>query len=185
MDERQPLSEGVTPGFVVWLTGLSGSGKSTLANALRSTLGADGIACVIIDSDELRRVLTPAPTFSSEERDWFYGAIGYLAKWLSDSGVNVLIAAAANRRAYRDDARRQIRRFAEVHVKCSLSVCQLRDPKGLYARAVASQRNHMPGMGSDYEAPLQPEIVVETDGVPVVQSACYVLERLRALGLIP
>ena len=145
-------------GFVVWFTGLPASGKTSLAYAMQAALAAQGdIQTVVLDSDELRAVLTPKPTYSAAERDWFYGVMSYLAAWLARDGVNVLIAATANRRRYRDEARRQIARFAEVHVVCSLAECQARDPKGIYKQAQAGEATFVPGVGATYEAPLQAE----------------------------
>lgn len=179
MAERQSLSEGMTPGFALWLTGRPASGKTTLAYEIRRKLNAAGIHCVIIDSDELRRVLTPEPSYSPEERDWFYGTVGHLAKWLADSGVNVLIAATANRRAYRDAARARISRFAEVHVRCALNECRRRDPKGLYAKSAANEIAGLPGIGSEFEEPINPEVVVDTDRLTREQSADFVLGSLK------
>jgi adenylylsulfate kinase len=185
MAERQSLSESMTPGFVVWLTGLPASGKTALAHELRRKLSARGIHSVIIDSDELRRVLTPAPSYSPEERDWFYGTVVYLAQWLAESGVNVLIAATAHRRNYRDAARRHIRCFAEVYVSCSLEVCRRRDPKGLYTRAALKEIHTMPGDGSEFEAPLNPEVIIDTGRLTPEQAADFVLMKLDLASLLP
>ncbi|HLX63128.1 MAG TPA: adenylyl-sulfate kinase [Planctomycetota bacterium] len=172
------------PAFAVWLTGLPASGKTTLAHELRRKLSAHGIQSVIIDSDEMRKILTPAPTFSREERDWFYGAIAQLAKWLADGGVNVLIAATANRRAYRDAARKQIERFAEVYVRCSIDECRRRDPKGLYAKAAAGKINYVPGAGSDFEEPLNAELIVDSDRIATDEAADAVLKKLDEMGFL-
>ncbi|MFN2243769.1 MAG: adenylyl-sulfate kinase, partial [Anaerolineae bacterium] len=118
------------PGFALWLTGLPSSGKTTLAHALRRLLAERGIAVQILDSDELRRRLTPNPTYSAEERDWFYNIVTFLAELLTANGVNVLIAATASRQAYRQAARERIARLAEVYVECPPDVCRARDPKG-------------------------------------------------------
>ncbi|OGP94088.1 MAG: hypothetical protein A2157_03640 [Deltaproteobacteria bacterium RBG_16_47_11] len=83
------------PGFAIWLTGLPSSGKTTLANALSFLLSERGISVQILDSDDLRRRLTPHPTSSHEERDWFYDMIIFLAELLTSNGVNILISATA------------------------------------------------------------------------------------------
>jgi adenylylsulfate kinase len=106
-----------------------------IARELRRMPATRSVPALILDSDELRRMLTPQPTYSAAERDWFYGVIASLAAWLTQNGLNVLIAATAHRRAYRDQARLQIARFAEVYVRCPLHVCHQRAPKGLYAQA--------------------------------------------------
>lgn len=167
-----------TPGFVLWLTGLPASGKTTLAYALRQKLAADGIPAVVLDSDELRHILTPQPSYTAAERDWFYGALGQLAQIIAQNGVNVLVAATANRRRYRDQARQQITRFAELYVHCDLATCQQRDPKGIYAQAQSGAANQVPGVGSSYEPPLAPEMTVDTTQQTAVQAATAVYHHL-------
>jgi adenylylsulfate kinase len=104
-----------------------------------------------------------------------------LAVWLTSNGINVLIAATANRRAYRQAARNQLARFAEVHVTCSPDTCRKRDPKGLYAAARARRVSHLPGEGDIYEPPLQPEAVINTDALDPPEAATVVLAQLARL----
>ena len=147
----------------MWLTGLPASGKTTLARTLRRKLAARGVECVVLDSDEVRQVLTPHPTYTPEERDRFYRGLVDLAHLLTDYGVNVIIAATGTWRAYRDAARKQLHPFAEVYVRCPIEVCRRRDPKGLYARADAGEITSLPGVGVPYEEPEDPAVVVDTD----------------------
>lgn len=157
--------------FAVWLTGLPASGKSTIARALKSALGP-GVA--LLESNELRRVLTPRPTYSPEERDAFYAAIVHVAGLLVDHGVPVIIDATGHRRAYRDAARRRIGRFLEVFVDCPVDVCAARDPKGLYHGAAAAR---LPGVGVPYEPPERPDLVVHGRAGAVAR----IIERLGEL----
>jgi adenylylsulfate kinase len=170
-----------TPGFAVWFTGLPASGKTTLAKTLQHRLAAQGVSVLILDSDELRQMLIPHSTYSSDERDWFYGVMTKLAVWLTSNGINVLIAATANRRAYRQAARNQLARFAEVYVSCSPDTCRQRDPKGLYAAARAGRVGHLPGEGDIYEPPLQPEAVINTDDLDPLEATAIVLAQLARL----
>ena len=149
-------------GFAIWLTGLPSSGKTTLAYALSHLLLERGEAVQVLDSDGLRQRLTPHPTYSAEERDWFYDVVSFLAELLTNNGVNVLIAATASRQAYREAARARIRRFAEVHVDCSAAVCRARDPKGLWQQADKGEISILPGVGTAYEPPESPEARVNT-----------------------
>jgi adenylylsulfate kinase len=151
------------PGFAVWLTGLPGSGKSTLAAALSKQLAARGIHAAVLESDVLRRVLTPNPVYSEEERSSFYSAMAYIGKLLTDHGVPVIFDATANRRAYRDRARREIARFLEVYVDCPLEVCIARDPKGIYKRGKDGATNTVPGLQAAYEPPEHPDLVVQAE----------------------
>jgi adenylylsulfate kinase len=150
------------PGFAIWFTGLPSSGKSTLARLVGQRLAAQGITAQLLDSDALRRRLTPQPTYSDAERDWFYEMVVFLAELLTGNGVNVMIAAAAPRQAYRDAARERLARFVEVYVMCPIEVCRARDPKGLWQKAEAGEITTLPGVGTAYEPPPAPEVAVDT-----------------------
>lgn len=149
-------------GFAIWLTGLPASGKSTLAMQLVDTLRQRQIVVHVLDSDELRQVLTPQATYSPEERAWFYKTVIYIGTLLTRYGVNVIIAATAHRREYRENARSAFNRFVEVYVRCPLEVCIKRDRKGIYKKAQAGNASSVPGMQVLYEAPESPEMVVDT-----------------------
>lgn len=167
-------------GFALWLTGLPSAGKSTLARALSEQLAATGVATQILDSDELRTRLVQRPTYSTDERDWVYDLIVFLAELLTRNGVNVIIAATGHRRVYRDAARREIPRFAEVYVACPAEVCRARDPKGLWAKADRGEIHHLPGADERYEAPLAPEVTVDSTAMSPDATAQAVLAALAA-----
>lgn len=143
----------MTEPFAVWITGLPASGKSTLAAALKGELAQRGVQAAVLESDELRRILTPKPRYDEEERDAFYGAMLHLGLLLLRQGVPVIFDATANLRRYRDRARELIPRFFEVYVDTPLDVCRARDPKGLYRAAPGS----LPGLQAPYEPPPRPE----------------------------
>ena len=165
--------------FAVWLTGLSGSGKSAIARALLAALHARGVDAAVLESDVLRTQLTPFPRYDEAERDLFYASLAQLGLFLVEKGRPVLFDATANRRAYRDAARKRIARFAEIYVDTPLEVCAARDPKGLYR---GGRTTTLPGLQAPYEAPLAPELVVRGDrGTPDAAAAAIValLERKR------
>lgn len=170
-------------GFGVWITGLPSSGKSTLARELVSVLGKLGVNVVVLESDELRRILTPEPSYSQAERDRFYAALSDIGALIARSGVNVVFDATANRRSYRDRARNSISRFAEVFVSCPLHVCRSRDAKGIYARASSGRANTVPGLQDPYEPPVAAEVTVDCRA-DAAHSAAEVISRLRALGFL-
>jgi adenylylsulfate kinase len=172
------------PGFTIWLTGLPSSGKTTLANALSLLLSERGTSVQILDSDDLRRRLTPDPTYSQEERDWFYDMVIFLTEMLTENGVNVLISATAPRRAYRDEARKRIKRFAEVYVDCPTEICRKRNSKGLWRRVDKGEITALPGAGVPYEPPDSPEVKVNTAQLSIEEAAHYLLNELEKQGLI-
>lgn len=149
--------------FAVWLTGLPASGKSTIAACLRRELEARNMNFTVLESDALRLIITPEPRYDEAERETFYGAMAYIGGLLVEHGVSVIFDATANRRSYRDKARREIRRFLEVHVDCPLPVCEARDPKGIYRRAREGKAPNVPGVQSKYEPPLGPDLVIHGD----------------------
>ncbi len=171
-------------GFAVWLTGLPASGKTTIALVLQARLQATGLTVVLLDSDELRRQLTPQPTYLPGERDWFYATLAFLAGLLTRQGVNTIVAATAPRKLHRDAARAQIAQFVEVHVDCPQAVCRARDRKGLYARADAGEITTLPGVGVAYEAPVAPELRLDTTVLLVDTAVTAVVDYLRERGLI-
>jgi adenylylsulfate kinase len=148
--------------FAVWLTGHSGSGKSALAHELVRRLHERGVEVSVLESDVMRTQLTPFPRYDDADRDFFYGFLVKIGVALVEAGKAVVFDATANRRAYRDAARKRIARFAEVYVDTPLEVCRARDPKGLYRQ----------GMTIPYEPPPAPELVVHgAQGTPAQAAA--------------
>ena len=177
-------TEGEGSGFALWLTGLPASGKTTLAKGLARALRKRGVTVQILDSDELRDVLTPNPTYSAEERSWFHQVVAFIARLLTQHGVNVLIAATANRRRYRDHARQKIERFAEIYVKCSLETCIGRDEKGIYEKALAGRASTVPGLQVPYEPPRDPAAVVETEQTSPQEGVRQIEAKLVELSFL-
>jgi adenylylsulfate kinase len=171
--------------FAVWLTGLPASGKSTIARALAAELGGKGIRVAVLESDAVRREITPNARYGEGERDAFYATLAYLARVLVLHGVPVIIDATANRRAYRDRARKAIPRFLEVHVRCPLAVCQARDPKGIYRRGAEGTANNVPGVSAPYEPPLLPEVVVDGERDDPAVAARQIVSALEKKGFLP
>jgi adenylylsulfate kinase len=166
-------------GFAIWITGMPASGKSAITKELVKRLDAHHYQAQVIESDELRKILTPKPSYSEEERDWFYETMIYLGKMLTDNGVNVIFDATGNKRKYRDSARAQIKRFTEVYMKCPPEVCMKRDPKGIYKKAMTGKAPTVPGLGSLYEEPLNPEVMTESDKETPVQAATKIFSWLK------
>lgn len=152
----------IEPGAIVWLTGLPSSGKSTLAARLADRLRARARAVCVLDGDEVRRALVPAPGYTPEARDAFYATLARLAALLAAQGLLVLVPATAHRRAHRAEARALApAAFIEVHVAVDLAECARRDAKGLYAAARAGANANLPGAGAAYEPPERPEVTAQ------------------------
>ena len=160
--------------FAVWLTGLSGSGKSAIARELVRLLHERKVDVSVLESDIMRTQLTPFPRYDEQDRNFFYGFLAKIGVGLVEEGKAAIFDATANRRAYRDAARKRIARFAEVYVDTPLEVCMARDPKGLYRQ----------GMQIPYEAPLAPELTLRGDLGSPAQSAAALMAWLEGRGWI-
>jgi adenylylsulfate kinase len=152
--------------WAVWFTGRPASGKTTLARALKELAADRGVASVHLESDTLRRILTPQPTYEPQERDRFYEIVAGLAALLTEQGFPVIVDATAPRREHRDRARRLIPRFLEVFVDTPLELCEQRDPKGLYRASREGHAPHLPGAGEPYEEPDRPDLVISSSSSP-------------------
>lgn len=170
-------------GFGIWITGIPASGKSSITRALVVKLQDRGVPAVVLESDEMRRILTPEPGYGPDERDRFYHTLALLGEVITKNGVNVIFDATANRQSYRDEARSRIRLFIEVHVTCPIAVCIKRDPKGIYARAASGEASTVPGIQDAYEPPPAPEVIVDGQRPPD-ESAEAVISKLRELRAI-
>jgi bifunctional enzyme CysN/CysC len=148
---------------VLWFTGLSGAGKSTLAMALERRLFDDGYQVYVLDGDNVRTGLNANLGFSPEDRAENIRRVGEVAALLSDAGLIVITAFISPYRADRDRAREAGgAAFREIFIRADVETCESRDPKGLYKRARAGEIQDFTGISAPYEAPADPELVVDT-----------------------
>lgn len=166
--------------FVLWFTGLSGSGKSTLADKIAAYLSEKGFDFERLDGDTLRGVF-PSTGFSRTERDEHIQRVGFMAGLLEKHGVIVIASFISPYRQARDFVRKQCRNFIEVYVKATLATCEARDVKGLYKKARAGQIREFTGIDDPYEEPNHPELVIDTDGESVEQSARRIIDAIQKL----
>lgn len=174
----------MNPAFAVWITGLPASGKSTITRALVQMLAHRGVDAAVLESDLLRQVLTPHPTYGEEERATFYQSMAFIGSLLVTHGVPVIFDATANRRAYRAPARSAIPELIEVYVDCPLDVCIARDPKGIYRRAQAGTATTVPGLQAAYEPPEHPGVVVSGSLESPEAAAGRIAQVLEARGYL-
>ena len=172
-------------GFTLWFTGLSGAGKSTLSTMLAEELRRRGLNVEILDGDEVRTNLSKGLGFSKEDRDTNIKRIGYVCKLLTRNGVVAISAAISPYREVRDYNRQQIGHFIEIYVECSIEELTRRDVKGLYKKALAGEIQNFTGVSDPYEAPLSPEIVVNSGTEGKDESCKKILHYLETHGWIP
>ena len=171
-------------GFAVWLTGLSGAGKSTIAEQLVSRLRALEAKVELLDGDIVRTHLSQGLGFSRQDRDTNIRRIGFVAELLARNGVIVIVAAISPYRAARDEVKRRICNFVEVHVDCPIEVLTARDTKGLYKRALAGEIGNFTGISDPYESPENPSVVVRSDRETVDESLAKIWREIESRGLL-
>jgi len=171
-------------GATIWFTGLSGSGKSTVAVAVQQRLIEAGQVSYLLDGDNLRMGLNGDLGFSAQDRSENIRRVGEVARLFADAGVVALVPVISPYRADRELAR-EIHGgagldFHEVFIDTPLEVCEARDPKGLYVKARAGEIKGFTGIDDPYEAPLSPELVVNTAEVAVEAASALVLGLLNS-----
>jgi adenylylsulfate kinase len=173
-------------GVTVWLTGLSGSGKSTIAVAAEEALVSRGRLAYVLDGDNIRHGLNKNLGFSPEDRTENIRRIGEVAKLFTDAGLVVFTSFISPYRADRDLVRsiHDAGRFVEVHIAASVETCESRDVKGLYQKARAGEIKEFTGISAPYEAPLSPELAIDTNGEPVEKSVDRLVTFLTAKGYL-
>lgn len=168
--------------WALWITGLPSSGKSTITEALAEQLAARGVYPAVLESDALRKILIIDRPYSNEGREAFYRQMADLGALLVGQGIPVIFDATANRRAYRERARRQIPRFIEVYLDVPLETCMARDPKGIYRGAASGEAKNVPGLQDPYEPPESPDVLIH--GGDPAADARRIVEVLAAKGYI-
>jgi adenylyl-sulfate kinase len=170
---------------ILWFTGLPGSGKSTVARALVKWLFEQHCAVVMLDGDNVRHGLCGDLGFSIEERSENIRRVGEVAKLFYQTGhvvvctfISPLIEDRQLVRSMLDD-----QGFYEIYVKCDLDVCIRRDPKGLYAQALAGKISDFTGISSPYEIPASAEIVIETEVQSVEQCVERIFDQIQDIFL--
>ena len=172
-------------GLTIWFTGLSGSGKSTVAHALIERLAEYGRNVSLLDGDEIRTHLSKGLGFSKEDRDANINRVGYVAGLIAQHGGTTLCAVISPYRATRDNARKSSKgNFVEVYCDTPIEECEKRDVKGLYAKARAGEIKGFTGVDDPYEAPLAPEVTIDTSKLDVKTSADTIVAKLLELGYI-
>ncbi len=170
-------------GAVAWILGLPSAGKSTLAGGLARRLRDEGVPVLLLDGDEVRGALDPAPGFDEASRTAFYGTLARLAALAARQGIVAIVAATSNRRAHLAEARRHWPDLLVVFVDVPLEECERRDAKGLYARARRGDAPSLPGIGDTFEPPLVPDLRATGGEDPV--ALAETVRRLRAKRLRP
>ena len=166
--------------FLVWFTGLSGSGKSTLANLIEVELHKKGLSTYILDGDNIRRGINKNLSFTSKDRSENIRRVGEISNLMIDAGVITLAAFISPYIKDRQNVMQIVghENFIEIYVNTSIKECERRDVKGLYKKARKGEIKNMTGISAPYEAPVNPDLEIVTDGQSIEQSVNQLLEFL-------
>jgi adenylyl-sulfate kinase len=164
---------------VVWMTGLSGAGKTTVAKALIEKLAKKGQKAVLLDGDEIRKIF-PSTGFDEKSRLEHIARVAHTANLLAEQGSLVIVSLISPFEKARRAARELCgENFIEVYVSASLETCEKRDVKGLYAKARKGEIKDFTGIDSPYEAPLSPELVLNTENTTPEECASAILKLVK------
>jgi len=171
---------------VIWFTGLSGSGKSTLAHSVEEELHNLDCKTFVLDGDNVRHGLSSNLTFSDNDRKENIRRIGESAKLMMEAGVISMTAFISPFKKDRNLVRQLLSQgdFIEIYCKASLETCESRDVKGLYKRARAGEIKNYTGIDSPYEAPENPELVIDTERDSLEESVTKVIDFLKFKEII-
>lgn len=171
---------------LIWFTGLSGAGKSTIANALEKKLFSMGFNTYTLDGDNVRHGLCSDLGFSDEDRNENIRRVGEVAKLMIDAGFIVLASFISPFSRDRSIVRSLLDEgeFIEVYVNTPLSVCEERDPKGLYKKARSGEIKNFTGIDSIYESPQTPELEINTKDLGIARATDTLLLALKARKII-
>jgi adenylylsulfate kinase len=174
-----------TSGFTVWFTGMSLSGKSTLAQALANRLRRLGELVDVLDGAEVEQMLGIGKAGTKDERNAEARKLAWVCRLVTRGGGTIFQSAIESPyRETRDEARRQIGRFAEVFVECPTETLIQRDRSGRYKRALAGDLKTLVGITEPYEPPAHPEVVVDTSKQSIDEAVEHILGQLVAQRLL-
>ncbi|MCW2557381.1 MAG: adenylylsulfate kinase, partial [Mycobacterium sp.] len=183
LDRDYRWSSTTQRGATIWFTGLPASGKSTVAVAVERALVESGDVAYLLDGDNIRHGLSDDLGFSPGDRAENIRRVGHLTRLFADAGVVALASLVSPLKSDREIARALSDAaklpFIEVHISTSVAECEKRDPKGLYARARAGELKGLTGVDAPYEAPENPDLVLDTTGADIDELVAKVLEVLR------
>ena len=167
--------------YLIWFTGLSGSGKSTLANLIEVELHKKGLSTYILDGDNIRRGINKKLSFNPEDRTENIRRIGEIANLMLDAGVITLAAFVSPYIKDREGVMQIVgpENFIEIYVNTSIEECERRDVKGLYKKARKGEIKDMTGISAPYEAPINPDLEIVTDGQSIEESIQSILKFLN------
>lgn len=171
-------------GFAVWFTGLPASGKTTTARAIEPELRRRGRKVELLDAEETNKWNSPKEDFSRENREKALKRLAHICQILVRNGIVVVTTDVSPYRSSREYARKVIGNYVEAYLACPRETCMKRDFKGRYRLALLNKIRYFPGVQTQYEGPISPEIVIDTERSPPSECAQIMISRLVELGYL-
>ena len=140
---------------VYWVKGVSGSGKSTFANILKKELEEKKINSILIDGDEIRKLLNDKYSYTKDDRLEVARIYSKLAKLISEQGVTTIVSTISLFNEIHEWNRENISGYKEILIKRDMNDI-LRDDKKLVYK-----NNNVVGNEIPAEYPKNPEFIVE------------------------
>ena len=167
--------------YLLWFTGLSGSGKSTLANLVEIALHKQGLSTYILDGDNIRQGINKDLSFAPEDRTENIRRIAEISNLMLNAGVITLAAFVSPYIKDRQEVQQIVGtdNFIEIFVNTSLEECERRDVKGLYKKARSGEIKNMTGISAPYEAPVNPDLEIITDGHSIEESVEIIINFIN------
>ncbi len=167
--------------LLLWFTGLSGSGKSTIANAVERELANKGVHTYTLDGDNVREGLNNNLSFSPEDRTENIRRIAEVGNLMVEAGLVVLAAFVSPYKADRENIKQIVGSgsYVEIFINTPVEECERRDVKGLYAKARAGEIKNFTGINAPYEAPLAPDVEIETMAVTVEDAVEQIIDYIE------
>ncbi len=178
-NEKSQNKKRIKNAVVIWFTGLSGSGKSTIAEKVFEYLYKNNIPCEILDGDIMRQSLSKDLGFSKEDRDKNIERAIFVSNLLSKHGIIILATFISPYKTHRLLAKKEIENFVEIFINAPLSVCENRDTKGLYKRALNGEIKNFTGIDDLYEEPEHPNIELRTDLLSIEDCVSLIIDYLK------
>ena len=172
-------SENTAAGFVLWLMGPTSGGKTTIGEHLLERLRADGAPTMHFDGDEVRAFFGKDLGFDFSDRQRVVATLVHLANKASAAGVNVIVSALTASEDARHLVLETVQNLIIVYIQCSIKTCAERDPKGLYAQAKNGEIDTLIGVNSNYLAPDNPNLIIDTEVLSPTEAVESVIKYLH------
>ena len=169
----------ITKPATIWITGLSASGKTTSGQQLAKNLNMKGVHNVVfLDGENLRKNLDRVYGYTTEERYEVLLNTIRIATEHNKQGDIVIVSTISHQRKIRDKARKAIKHFMEVYLKCPVEICAQRDYKGHYKKAFEGEIDNYIGVAEPYETSTNPELIIDTAHLSIDECSSYLLEHV-------